>query len=81
MVSNNEMDLHYDITKTKDGHLIGQCLEFPSAIAYAKTEESLDQQMIKCMHGYFDAFPVEEYPTTEEPQKQIKHISGRLFAE
>lgn len=74
------MDLHYDITKTKDGQLIGQCFEFPSVMAYAKSEKVLDQKMIKCIQGYFDAFPTEKQSPTS-PQKQIKHISGRLFAE
>jgi hypothetical protein len=78
MVSKNEMDLHYDITKTKGGQLIGQCFEFPSVIAYAKTEEALDKQVLACLHGYFDAFPTEKKSPSIIP-KQIKHIPSNLL--
>lgn len=70
------MGLHYDIIKTKNGQLLGQCLEFPSVIAFAKDESLLEKQIQKCLHGYFDAFPTEKQAPSSI--KQIKHIPNNV---
>ncbi len=67
-----ETTFHIETKPISVGYL-GKCLEFPSVVVYANTEEKVMEEATKALHGYFEAFP-EEKETLDVKQKQIVHL-------